>query len=130
MCEAGILFTVVTGISDRVEGQQFGFLRDDLHFVAQKFFPNGPYLPTAEDPVASVPLPNAALEQDISVAAPVQSLDTVSPPAAKQEQAFFVQMASVLLCHHRGQPVNSKAEVCVATGNVIIADFGQVDHND
>ena len=65
-----------------------------------------------------------------SISLHIQGPDTVCPASTEQEQAFLVQMAFVLLRHHCGQAVNFKAEVRVATGNVIIADFGQVNHSD
>ena len=38
-------------------------------------------------------------------------------------------LAAILLGYNGGQPVNSKTKVRVAARNVVVADFGQVDHS-
>lgn len=68
--------------------------------------------------------------QDISVAAPVQSLDPVRSSAAEQEQTFFVKMTAILLLHNCGKAVDPKAEICIAAGNIEIPDFCQIYHSD
>ena len=72
----------------------------------------------------------ALVKQDISITCPIQSLDSVCTPAAEQEQTFFIQMTAELLCHNSGQPVNPQAKVCIAAGNVVIADLAEIDHSD
>ena len=45
--KAGILLAVVTGIGNRIVGQQLYLLWDDLHFVTQKLLANGFHFSTA-----------------------------------------------------------------------------------
>ena len=57
--------------------------------------------------------------QDISVSHPIQSLDSVCPPAAEQKQAFLVQLTAILLRYHSSQSVNPQTKICVAAGNIL-----------
>ena len=55
---------------------------------------------------------NFFVKKKVSIARPIQSLDSVCSPTA------------ILLGYHRSQSVNPQAKICVAAGHIIIAGFG------
>lgn len=55
---------------------------------------------------------------------------SVRSPATEQEQTFLVQMTAKLLCHNSCKPIDAKTKSGIATGNVEIPDFGQINHRD
>ena len=65
------------------------------------------------------PIGQTFVKQDISIAGPVQRLDPVRPTAAEQEQAFFIQMTTVLLRDDGCQSRDTVPEIVIATGHVI-----------
>lgn len=62
-------------------------------------------------------------------ATPVPCLNLICSSAAKQEQALFVQMISILLCYNGSETVCSKTKIRITASNVIIANFNQLYHS-
>lgn len=61
---------------------------------------------------------------------PVQALDAVSPPPAKQKQCVGEGVQFKLLLDHSGQTVYSFAQIGVATGDVDLVGPGKVVQHD
>ena len=74
------------------------------------------------------PVGKPLVKQDITVSGPIEGFDSVGPPTAEQEQAFFIHGLSILLCHNGRQALDSESEVCITAGNVVVAHFAQVNH--
>lgn len=66
------------------------------------------------------------ITEDISVARPVQRLDSVRVPAAEQEQAVLTQLLSILQLVSDCQTVDSSLQVCVSYGDVVVPDPAHV----
>lgn len=58
------------------------------------------------------------VQQDEAIFFPVQALDTVSPPSAKQEQRVGKRIQFKLLLDEARQAVYAFAQICVAAGDV------------
>ena len=58
------------------------------------------------------------VQQDEAIFFPVQALDTVSPPSAKQEQCVGKWIQLKLLLDEARQAVYALAQICAATGNI------------
>ena len=97
-----------------------------------------PQFPSGMDPAASALILTLATgifrwtivyKARYIVTAPVQCFDSVCLSAAKQQNAFFLQMTAILLSNNSCQAVNTKTEICIAACDVIFMDFCQVYHS-
>ena len=71
----------------------------------------------------------AEKEQDHKAAEPTPETFTVKAHARKQKRTLE-EMTAELLRDPRRQTVNAKTKIGVAAGDVVIADFSQIDHSD
>ena len=70
----------------------------------------------------------ALIQEDISITGKVQRLDPIRSPAAEQEEAFLIQFCAVLMYDDLGQTVDPAAQVCIAAGDIVVADPAQINH--
>ena len=80
----------------------------------------------------SWPLKEAGLQplvkQYKTVTLPVQHLDPVAASAAEQKQGIGKGVQFKLLLNNGSQALNSESEIFITAGNIVVADFAQVNH--
>ena len=66
------------------------------------------------------------VQQDEAILFPAQTLDTVSPPPAEQEQCVGKWIQFKLLLDEARQTVYAFTQICVATGNIDFICAGEI----
>ena len=66
------------------------------------------------------------IQENETILFPVQTLDPVSPPPAKQKQRIGERIQLELLLHHAGQTIYSFSQICVPTGDIHFICSGEV----
>lgn len=70
------------------------------------------------------------VEKNEAIPLPIEALDAVSPPPAKQKQRIGEWVELKLLLHHAGKPVNPFAQICIPAGNVNSVGSSEVIQHD
>ena len=68
----------------------------------------------------------ALIQQDEAVLLPIQGLDPIPPPPAKQKQRIGERIQVKLLLHHGGQAVDPLTQIRITAGNVDAVCAGEV----
>ena len=72
----------------------------------------------------------ALVQQQKSIALPVQCFDPVPASAAEQEQRIGEWIQLELLLDYAGQTIDSPSEIGVATGNIDLVSSGKIIQHD
>lgn len=70
------------------------------------------------------------IQQNESIAFPIQRLDSVPPPTTEQEQRISEGIQLKLLLNNRGQSVNPKAQIRVTAGDINPVSAGEIAQHD
>ena len=68
----------------------------------------------------------ALVQQQKSIALPVQCFNPVPASATEQEQRVSERVQLELLLNHAGQPIDSPSEIGVAAGNIDLVGSGKI----